>query len=316
MGVELVRLSGYRLQNEPSDVAAYKWAALRQEVKKYLPLMQNMVPGFYFDDASAKWTLEDHIISKLQNGEVYFSFSGKQRTLENFIGLAAITDIEFGRSGYLEGIANAQYYTPLGIGKSMGEIIAYAFGDFGNAGLGLKKLKAKVVQGNMRTIRMLAKAGFEPYGISKMDGLRGGVPCDILLLETFNPKYFSTGTQVITNAISPQSTQLPADELPGGTASVDLRGGTASTIHAEPEWSEGGEPSPAGNGTGAELVEPEQLRRDREPIFTEREGWTLRPESDTADEQLLHAESGAASSSGGAVGGSGFGAKLRQLWGG
>lgn len=311
--VRLVCLSGYRLQNATPQM----WAGLRMRVEKYLPLMQNMVPGFYFDDADLAIPPIDRLMAKLYHGEIYLAFSNQHDTIESFIGLAAITDIERGRSGYLEGIANGASYSPLHIGKAMGEIVAYAFKPFNNdlSGLGLQKLKAGVIEGNMRVVRMLAKAGFEPCARFRAEVLHSGIPKDKIVLELLNPMIFGQA-QVITNAISPQSTQLPADDLPPSASSADLRGGTASTIHSEPEWSEGGEPSPAGNGVGAELVEPEQLRRDREPIFTEREGWTLRPESDTADEQLLHAESGAASSSGGAVGGSGFGAKLRQLWGG
>lgn len=166
--VDIVRFSGYRLKELPAERLVYRWAALRSEVEKYLPYLQGLITGYYLDDGNLQTPPIELLMSKLQNGEVYFVFSK-----QHFIGIAAITDIAYGRTAHIEAIALPQYINSFATGKAMGELFTYAFKEYPE-GLGLKKLKATVAKPNMKVTKMLVKAGFRPAGILQAEGLYGG----------------------------------------------------------------------------------------------------------------------------------------------
>ena len=133
--VELIRFSGYRLWGLPPDQGAYRWAALRSEVAKYTSLVQQLQAPFYMDDGDRQTPIIDLLMAKLQAGEIYFVFNRQQ-----FIGMAAITNIAYGRTAFIEAIATPDARGSYAVGKGTGELLTYAFSDF-PSGLGLKKLK-------------------------------------------------------------------------------------------------------------------------------------------------------------------------------
>lgn len=289
--VELIRLSGYRLNRDfkerklTQEQLAYKWAALRTEVQKYVPLFQQMDTGFYLDDGDKVLAPLDLLMGKLQNGEIYIVHSKGE-----FVGVAAITDIAYGRNAYIEGIASSKYHGTVEVGKAIGELLTYAFNDYEDNGLGLKKLKATVVSDNMRAIKKAGKVGFNPAGILKGESLHMGVPHDMILMELLNPKFFSVDTKVISNEQRPISTSDSLHEL-REPATV-----TASTV-SDGERSVSTDSSTDRTG-GAELrvdtatVAPaEQLQWDQESFESGRPGWTLRPTTNATDAELVHTES-------------------------
>lgn len=286
--VELVRLSGHRLEKQklPPEQFSYKWAALRTAVAQYASLLHEFPDGLYRDDGAKSMPLLDILMSKLQGGELYFAFSGK-----DFVGMAAITDIAYGRNANLEAIANPAFYSSLHVGKAMGELLTYAFNDFGDAGLGLKKLKAGVVETNYRVVNLLQKAGFQPTGILRGEALCAGVPYDMILLELLNPKYFSVEKQVI-NGKGTERTDLPAANVPvaGGVQPSSSGGGG--------EWETGGAASEPDNGGGASVAEPEPIQWER----TGATGGTVRPGADAEDRELVPAERDTATSGSSRVG--------------
>jgi hypothetical protein len=170
----------------------YRWHALRTETEKYIPLFKGMESAFWIDDRDGSVPLIDILMSKLQTGEIYFAFSG-----DKFVGLSAITNINYGHSGTFEGIARPEYINSYPVGQAFGELLTYAFGDYGEAGLGLKKLHAHVARPNERVVSMLMKAGFQPCGIWKFECLYQGIPQDMMLLEYLNPKYFAVQKDIL-----------------------------------------------------------------------------------------------------------------------
>lgn len=305
--IDLVRFSGYRLKGLPPEQLAYRWAALRTEVEKYLPLLKQLpLNGFYLDDAEKQTLVIDALMGKLANGEVYFAFSKSQ-----FIGLGAITDIAYGRNAYIEAIT-VPCVSRFAVGKGMGELLTYAFNDF-PAGLGLKKLKATVAQPNMPVIKMLMKVGFVPAGLLRSEALHMGIPQDMMLLEYLNPKFFSVDKQVISNVKRTTSSELSDDpvhfgpgsgdspECVGSDSAGDERAGDCSTSEPDDEH------RPV-------LAEPEQLQWDDEPVSAGGTGRTIRPEANESDEQLVHAESGATGSGSSPKSDATGWAKLRKLW--
>ena len=303
--VEIIRLSGYRLKGLPPDQAAYKWAALRNAVMKYLPLFQELPFGYYLDDGSYGIPAIDLLMGKLAEGEIYLAFSGQK-----FIGLAAITDIAWGRNAYIEAVVHSSHIGSLAVGKGMGEIFTYAFQDFGQGGLGLKKLKATVAAANMRVIKMLVKVGFRPAGLLQGEALHGGIPHDMILLEYLNPKYFQVDKQVISNdRLSTQSTNLSTTETIHATPSTDAGSGE-HTSSIEPVSSDA-----TGSGSGSpatQLASTDKLQRD-ESISAGGTGWPVQPESNAANEQLVHAEPSDAASSPSSVPDATRRPKLRKL---
>jgi RimJ/RimL family protein N-acetyltransferase len=275
--VELVRLSGYRLKDEPSEQAVYKWAALRTTVGQYVHLMKDVPTGYYRDDDAKQTPLIDLMMGKLQNGEIYFAFSDK------FVGMAAITGIEYGRTGWLEAIAHPDYRNSYATGKATGELILYAFGAYGVKGLGLKKLKAGVAQPNEHTIKLLEKVGFQRVGVLQAETLHGGVPYDMILLELLNPKFFSVDKQVISGT-SAKAADIPADPVhvrsPGAVSTDSASGGDSA------DWG----PSEYCNVNGSSLAEPGSIQR----VITGPIGRAVRSSADAAGEQLVHAERSAA----------------------
>jgi RimJ/RimL family protein N-acetyltransferase len=284
--VELVRLSGYRLRDLPPDKYAWRMAALRSEIQqKYLPLFSQLDFGFYLDDADKNIAPLDLLMGKVQNGEVYIVSNENE-----FIGIAAITPIQFGRNGYIEAIATQKYRGSLAVGRATGELLVYAFKEYGDAGLGLKKLIARVAALNISTVQMLAKAGFKPCGVLRGEMLHGGLPSDMILLELLNPLFFEVKTDVIsTISTGVQPDQLRESPTPESSA-------VSGECPPDPERNPIGWPGESDDGGGSELAEPEQLQRDIEPISAGRTGRSVRPESDESIPELVSAESGESTS--------------------
>jgi RimJ/RimL family protein N-acetyltransferase len=255
-------------------------AALRVTVTQYLAYLKDLPLGYYRDDAAKNVPLVDILMSQLQDGELYFAFS----KAGDFVAMGAITNIAYGRSGYITAIAHPQA-SRYAIGKATGELLIYAFRDFGNTGLGLKKLKAEVAQPNGATFDLLVKIGFETAGRWQGEVLHGGVPHDMLLLELLNPKYFAVEKQVI-NGTSAESTDIPGSRVHvSGTGElVDSGSGGGN----EADWPA----SEPGDGVRTVLVEPESIQR----VITGPIGRAVRSAVDAEREQLVHAERGDAGS--------------------
>lgn len=287
---EIIRLSGYRLQGLSTEQMSYKWAALRFEVQKYVSLFQQMDMGHYLDDGDRNVPPLELLMSKLQSGELYIVHNkGK------FIGISAITNIAYGRHAFIEAIAVPEFRGSYAVGKSTGELLTYAFNPYGDGGLGLKKLYAKVATANMQVVNMLKKAGFNPAGLLKGEGLYMGVPQDMILLELLNPTFFAVDTKVISNVRSTVSTSLSSDQLRNAT--------TASTITISNGERSSSDDAATDRAGGTELradITPvatvEQLQWDQQSFESGRSGWTVRPESDEADVGLVHPERSTATS--------------------
>jgi RimJ/RimL family protein N-acetyltransferase len=282
--VELVRLSGYRLHGLSPEQMAYRWAALRAEVQKYVPLFQQLQPGYYLDDGDRSVPTLDLLMSKCQNGELYIVTSKQE-----FVGVAAITNIAYGRTAYIEAIAAPKYFGSYEVGKAFGELLTYAFNDYGEGGLGLKKVVARVVEKNIKVISMLQKAGFRACGVLQGEALCVGGVYAMILLEKLNPKFFAVETKVISSEQRTISTGVQPDQLRESSAPE------SSTVSSECAASSDGDTisgtGESDDGGGSELAEPEQLQRDIEPISTGRTGRSIRPEPDEPVPELVSAES-------------------------
>jgi RimJ/RimL family protein N-acetyltransferase len=285
--VEIDRLSGYRLYKEelPPEQLAYRWHSLRNEVEKYSQLLQGLDFGYYLDDGDRNINIVDLLMSKLNTGELYFVFTKGRK---EFVGIASINQIAWGRNAYIEAIATAPARGSFSVGQAMGEILTYAFQDFGAKGLGLKKLKATVSTHNISVAQMLANAGFKPLTVLRGEGLMGGAPQDIILLEMLNPKYFHVEKQVIENERSPEHPGVPHDQLQQPGTSLDGIEHAERTSDVDTSSVDAGGISNIGSRT--ELVEPEQLQRDIEPVSTGGTGGSLGPTTDDPNAELVHAE--------------------------
>lgn len=282
--VELIRLSGYRLQGLPPEQLAYRWAALREEMKKYVPHFQQLEMGYYLDDGDKPVPIIDLLMGKLQKGEVYIIHSKG-----DFVGIAAITDIAWGRSAYIEGIAVPKFKGSLEVGKAIGELITYAFNDYGDGGLGLKKLKATVISENIAGLKKAKKVGFIPAGILQAEALHMGVPHAMILLELLNPKFFSVDTKVLSDERSAPHTELPTDQLREPTA-------TTASADNNGECAPGDDTSTDRNGGTAVRVDDAavasviELQRDSKPVSTRRTRRTVRPSANATDAKLVSAK--------------------------
>jgi RimJ/RimL family protein N-acetyltransferase len=308
--VEIIRLSGYRLNGLPVEQANYRWAALRGEVAKYLHYFADIPPGFYLDDAQINEPLIDLMMGRLVGGEIYLVFSRQQ-----FVGMCALTGIQFGRKAYIEAIAHPNYIGSHIVGKAMGEILTYAFKDFGDNGLGLKKIKAIVAHANGRVANMLLKVGFKVVGTLVGEALHGGVPHDMILLEFLNPKFFSVDKQVINNVERTIITELQPDRLceSGGAPAGPVSDGQYTESADGGTDSAGREPDD-GERTG--LAEPEQLQWHKQPVGAWRHGGSIQSTADESDVELVHAKRSYARGIGSAIADAAGWSKLRKLWGG
>jgi len=305
--VELIRFSGYRLRGLPPDQAIYRWTAMRNQVEKYVPYLQNLPLGFYADDVYKNLPIIDTLMGKLQNGEIYFAFTGQR-----FVGLAAITDIEYGRNAYIEAIAAPEFIKSFAVGKATGELITYAFADFGDAGLGLKKLKAGVMKANMGVLTWLQKIGFNPAGILQGEVLHMGIPHDMILLELLNPKFFSVDKRIISN----DRQRTVTSPIPPATS---LQPASASGASAESQFGDTSGDDAATDRAGGSairdnitsMVAADELQWNSEPVGTRGSGRTVRSAADTTGGELVHAESGAAAGVRRSVGNAKQRAKLR-----
>jgi RimJ/RimL family protein N-acetyltransferase len=285
----ITRFSGYRLGKEKLTPEKYSWRmiALRDEIqKKYIPFLNNIDWGYFLDDAERNIPLIDSLMNKVQNGELYFVDDGKE-----FIGLAAITPIHFGRNGYIEAIAMPKFHGSLAVGKAMGDLIVYAFKEYVNDGLGLKKLIARVAADNMQVIEMLGKAGFNPCGILKGEMLCGGVPRDIVMLELLNPEFFGVQVEQISYERSTEQSGIQSDQLREPTATsaspVSDGGRTGSTDTATDRT--GGTEFRVDSSA---VASTEQLQWNEQPVGTGGSGRSVRPEPDEPDTKLVHAKPG------------------------
>jgi RimJ/RimL family protein N-acetyltransferase len=311
--VQIVSLSGYRLNKEelPPEQKAYRWATLRNEVQKYSSLLTGLDAAYYLDDGDRNIPIVDLLMAKLHNGEVYFVFTG-----ESFVGIAAICNIAWDRHGYIEAIATPAYRNGLIVGRAMGEILTYAFRDYGDikngGGLGLKKLKATVSIQNISVAQMLANAGFKPLTVLPAEGLYGGVPHDMILLEMGNPKYFQVNKDIISDERSTESSNLsndtvhePAAVSPSSEHDERARDNDGSTTSGSGQ---------SDNGSRSELAEPEQLQWDTESISTGGTRRSLRPTTHAADGELVQSEHNSAPSVASPVTDATKRPKLRELW--
>jgi RimJ/RimL family protein N-acetyltransferase len=279
---ELIRLSGYRLANLPPDQYTWRMASLRDEIqKKYLPLLSQLEWGYFLDDTEKSIKPIDVLMSKIQSGELYVVHNEQE-----FIGMAAITPIQFGRIGYIEAIATPKYQGSLAVGRAAGEIITYAFQPYGDKGLGLKKLLAKVAAPNMQVIQMLGKVGFKPAGILKGEIVCAGVPHDVVLLELLNPQFFAVDTGVIQNERSPISTELQPDILRESSAA----GTGTSEYPGSPDTGADRTGSATVRADSAPVAATEQLQWNSEPVSTGGSRRTVRPATDATDAELVSAE--------------------------
>lgn len=289
--VELVRLSGHRLKELPPHEYPHRWAALRIEAERYLPLLQQLDYGYYLDDADRNIPPLDFVMHMLASGEVYFVFNK-----QDFVGIAAIANIVRGRVGTIEAIATSKYKNSLAAGKAFGELLTYAFKAYSQGGLGLIKLKAEVMQSNIKMILLLQKAGFRVVGNFQAEALCGGVVQDIIAMEKLNPLLFAVDTQVISNAQRAESSQLSHDKLhePAATsasgvldeqhsisadtnrsdAARSTSGGDVTPMVAvepvqQPEQSNGwGSLESTSSSTNGELVQPERDSTTSEPSIS------------------------------------------------
>lgn len=292
--VEIVRFSGYRLykENLPPEQLAYRWHSLRNEVQQYAPLLAGLDTGFYLDDGDRSINPVDLMMGKLQTGEVYFVFTKDHK---DFVGICSINQIAWGRHGFIEAIATPKYHGSFSVGQAMGEIITYAFHDFHEIkGLGLKKLKATISTSNISVAQTLANAGFKPLTVLHAEGLMGGTPTDMILMEMLNPKYFHVEKQVIQNERSTESPQLSSDRIQRPSAAVP------SGQHDERTGNDDATTINVGSSTdlsgGTIMAQPEQLQQHAESLSSRRTGRTLESTSDEPNGQLVHAKSSSSAS--------------------
>jgi RimJ/RimL family protein N-acetyltransferase len=285
--VELVRFSGHRLQRDlqekklTQEQMAYKWASLRFEVQKYVPLLQGLDIGYYLDDGDKQTPPFELLMAKLQNGEVYFIYSKQE-----FVGIAAITDIMWDRNAYIEGFAHPNFRGKHEVGAAIGELITYSFNEYGDGGLGLKKLKALVVAENIAGMKKAAKVGFKPAGILRGENLHLGVPHDVVLLELLNPKYFAVDTKVLTDARSTETPSVSHDKLHDSAAVGPGAGEYPAGDDANPDRAGGS----SIRTDDAAMAATDELQPDSESSSTGRTGGTIRPATDAADAELVSAE--------------------------
>ena len=312
--VEISRYSGYRLvRDTQKDNLPQAWYQLRSNVEKLVPLVQSMNIGTYLDDSQKNWNPLDLLMAKVHEGELYVSYSNGE-----FVGIAAICDIEYGRNGWFDAWTPESKRGSPAIGWTAGELMTYCFKPYPE-GLGLTKLKARIARGNDAALGVVKKMGFLPCGIERAQELHNGVPTDTITLELLNPAWFKAPIEVISSGSTGQSA-VSTDTVHerGVIASIggeSVREPTESTVDhsSSADWPTDSRTSERDDGSGSELAESEQLQRDEQPVST---GRTRRPIRSTVDEpngKLVQPKHNAAASSIHAGTAAKPGTKLRKL---
>lgn len=207
--VTIRRYSGYRIRFLPQQQQNWKWAGVIKDLTPYVELFDMMkAESFYVDDLFQSFDSMALMNHQLRNGEVFLAFHG-----ETLACLVIISDIIEGRDASFEGWSNPKFrgslelrkavsscaHELLGCQKKGHEQVGYAFTEFGDNGLGLKKLKCRIAKPNQRSLKSAYALGFRPIGVSELDALHQGVPYDAILLELKNPAYFGPSVEILPN---------------------------------------------------------------------------------------------------------------------
>lgn len=141
------------------------------------------VRQFMFNDRLITWNEHGEWFNKVIQSEkdVYLIFENKKIPT----GLVCFTDIDFNNDisdwGFYIGIENP----PQGIGMYMGFLgLEFAFKQ-----LDIRKVYARVMSFNKKSIRFHMKLGFEEEGLFREHLLRNGKYEDIIIFSLFNSKW-------------------------------------------------------------------------------------------------------------------------------
>lgn len=236
-------LSGIRFK---SDVPEFRTAEQQLKRKKFMklfaPLIEDAKKATLFIEDGLAATPAEVIVDRFLVNNVEAFIVRDER--DNFIGFHALENIQVFKHAELHSWSH-----PEAVGlhdrrcklQSLDEIIQYAFAPWPE-GLGLLKIKARVCEENIPTLKICNRFGFVCVGRLMMEALHGGVLRNMLLLELYNPKVVGTGDFI--------------DDIRSTERSVEPTG------NVEPDIVSGVEPPVDSDGNA---ISPD-LRRKRGPV--------------------------------------------------
>ena len=243
--VRIDMLSGIRFK---SDVPEFRSAEQQLKRKKFMklfaPLIQEAKRSTLFIEDGLAATPPEAIVDQfLVNGVEAFLVRDEEG---GFIGFHALENIGVYKHAELH-----SWSPPEASGlherrcklQSLEEVIAYAFAPWPE-GLGLLKIKAKVCEENLVTLKICHRFGFVCVGKLMMEALHGGQLRNMLLLELYNPQVVGTGDFIDDSRNVEQCAELPRDVEPSSVSGVER----PVDSDGEPDSAElRREPGPIGN---------------------------------------------------------------------
>lgn len=254
MKTELRRFTGYRIRFNEAKAQPYNWQRLMESAAPLAAMLDEArKEPHYLDDMFAGYSSLELLKMTLQNGEIYACLDEGQLK-----ALAILRDITHERSAYMEAYAFPQFRGTRAIKRFVIDFLDYAFKDWEQGGLGLKKIKAEVNANNKTALKACYRMGFKYIGTSPCETLCQGVPEHTVLLELLNPRYF--GFEVGDRLINEKLSQSPSDANVRSTGALRATGRSTKDSPAGLESNSSNEP---GRGSGGDA--PEVATAPRQP---------------------------------------------------
>ncbi len=215
-------LSGIRFKSDvPEFRAAEQQLKRRKFMKLFAPLIEEAKKATLFiEDGLANTPAEVIVDRFLVNNVEAFLVRDEE---DSFIGFHALENIQVFKHAELHSWSHPE---ATGLHdrrcklQSLEEVIQYAFAPW-PAGLGLLKIKAKVCEENMPTLKICHRFGFVCVGKLMMEALHGGRLRNMLLLELYNPQVVGTGDLIDDSRSTERSTESAGDIEPGSVSGVE-----------------------------------------------------------------------------------------------
>ena len=231
--VRIDMLSGIRFKSDvPEFRAAEQQLKRKKFMKLFAPLIEDAKKATLFIEDGLANTPAEVIVDKFLVNNVEAFIVRDER--DNFIGFHAFENIQVFKHAELH-----SWSSPDASGihdrkcklQSLDEIIAYAFAPWPE-GLGLLKIKARVCEENIPTLKICNRFGFVCVGRLMMEALHGGQLRNMLLLELYNPQVVGTGDLIDDNRSTERSAEPPRgvgpDIISGVEPPVDSDGNAVS----------------------------------------------------------------------------------------
>lgn len=215
-------LSGIRFKSDvPEFRAAEQQLKRKKFMKLFAPLIQEAKQSTLFIEDGLANTPAEVIVDKfLVNNVEAFIVRDEN---DNFIGFHALENVQVFKHAELHSWSH-----PEAVGlhdrrcklQSLDEVIQYAFTPWPE-GLGLLKIKARVCEENIPTLKICHRFGFVCVGKLMMEALHGGQLRNMLLLELYNPQVVGTGDLIDDNRSTERSAEPVGDVEPGSVGGME-----------------------------------------------------------------------------------------------